>query len=378
LNEAPACRCPAAVWLERGESTVFIRSAHRGFHPYAREAQLMMVLIGVDPHKGSHTAVAIDGDEVELGQVRVRASRAQCSQLLAWAETFPDRRWAIESAGGLGYLLAQQLVGAGEDVVDVPPTLSARVRVLGSGKSSKNDPNDALSTAVAALRGRRLRPVAADDHKAILRMLADRHRDLTALRTQAVCRLHAQLANLIPGGLSGALTDTRTVTLLASVHPTDGVASERKRQAQALLSDVRRLDGEVKAIKVRARVAVAASKTGLVDLTGIGPVVAALILGHTGDVARFASRHHFASYNGTAPIEASSGPKKRHRLNTRGNRQLNHALHIMAISQIRHDSPGRDYYLRKIAEHKTKKEALRALKRRLSDVVYRQLVADAV
>ena len=163
----------------------------------------MMVLIGVDPHKGSHTAVAIDGDEVAVGQVKVRATRAQCEQLLAWAESFPERRWAIESAGGLGYLLAQQLVGAGEDVVDVPPTLSARVRVLGSGKSAKNDPNDALSTAIAALRGRRLRPVVADDHTAILRMLADRHHDLTALRTQAVCRLHAELGALVPGGLPG-------------------------------------------------------------------------------------------------------------------------------------------------------------------------------
>lgn len=108
----------------------------------------MKVLIGVDPHKGSHTAVAIDHDEVPLAQLRVRATRMQCEQLLEWAEVFPERRWAIESAGGLGYLLAQQLIAAGENVVDVPPTLSARVRVLGSGKSQKNDPNDALSTAV--------------------------------------------------------------------------------------------------------------------------------------------------------------------------------------------------------------------------------------
>jgi transposase len=105
--------------------------------------------------------------------------------------------------------------------------------------------------------------------------------------------------------------------------------------------------------------------------------VAAIIVGHTGDVRRFVSRHHYASYNGTAPIEASSGPKKRHRLNPRGNRQLNHAIHLAAITQIRNDTPGRAYYERKIAEAKTKKEALRALKRRISDAVYRQLVSDA-
>lgn len=337
----------------------------------------MKVLIGVDPHKGSHTAVAIDRDEVPLGTYRVRATRTQCQQLLDWAEVFADRRWAIESAGGLGYLLAQQLIAAGEDVVDVPPTLSARVRVLGSGKSQKNDPNDALSTAMAALRNRRLHTVIADDHAVILRMLADRHHDLTRLRTQAVCRLHALLANLVPGGICGALRTSRAAVMLASVRPLDGVVAERKRQARELLADVRRLDADIKDTKARIMLAVEASKTCLTDIYGVGPIVAALVIGHTGDVRRFASRHQFASYNGSAPIEASSGPKKRHRLNPRGNRQLNHALHIAAICQIRFDTPGRDYYLRKVEEGKTKKEAIRSLKRRLSDAVYRQLLLDA-
>ena len=337
----------------------------------------MKVLIGVDPHKGSHTAVAIDGEESRLGEVRVRATKRQCDVLLEWAGTFPERRWAIESAGGLGYLLAQQLVAAGEDVVDVPATLSARVRVLGSGKAQKNDPNDAFSTAIAALRGRRLRAVRADDYPAILRMLGDRHHDLVALRTQAVCRLHAQLAALVPGGLAGQLTAPRARAVLRTIRPIDGVVTERRRQAADLVCDVARLDIEIKDVKLRTRLAVQASKTAIVDVYGVGPMVAALILGHSGDVTRFASRHHYASYNGTAPIEASSGPKKRHRLNTRGNRQLNHAMHMAAITQIRNDTPGRAYYQRKIDEGKTKKEALRALKRRISDTVYRQLLIDA-
>jgi transposase len=348
------------------------------FHRGTTEGTTMKVLIGIDPHKGSHTAVAIDSGKVQLAELRVRATKNQCEQLLQWAELFPQRRWAIESAAGLGYLLAQQLVAAGEDVVDVPPTLSARVRVLGSGKAQKNDPNDALSTAIAALRGRRLRSVEADDYIAILRMLGDRHHDLTALRTQAVCRLHASLAALVPGGLSGTLRVGRATTVLCAVRAVDGVVAERKLQAQSLLDDVVRLDGEVKSIKVRIGVAVRAAKTSLTDIHGVGPVVAALVLGHSGDVARFASRNHYASYNGTAPLEASSGPRKRHRLNTRGNRQLNHALHIAAITQIRNDTRGRAYYLGKIAEGKTKKEALRSLKRRVSDAVYRELVADAV
>ena len=125
------------------------------------------------------------------------------------------------------------------------------------------------------------------------------------------------------------------------------------------------------------RIAVDATGTSLLDIYGAGPVVASIVLGHVVDVTRFPSCAHFASYAGVAPIEASSGPKKRHRLNPRGNRQLNHALHIIAIAQIRHDTPGRVYYERKIAEGKTKKEAMRALKRRIADVVYRALVTDA-
>ena len=116
-----------------------------------------MVVIGIDPHKATHTAVAVDPEETALGQLTVKADRHQVEQLLEWAIDFPERRWAIESANGLGFLLAQQLVAAGQDVVDVPPALAARVRVLGSGKTQKNDPNDALSTAIAALRAKRLR-----------------------------------------------------------------------------------------------------------------------------------------------------------------------------------------------------------------------------
>jgi len=307
----------------------------------------------------------------------VRAAKDQTERLLAWASQFVERRWAIESAAGLGYLLSQQLVGAGEEVVDVPATLAARVRVLGSGRSQKNDPNDALSTAIAALRHRGLREVRPDDHTAILRMLATRHHDLGALRTQAACRLHAALAALIPGGFSGRLSAKTAVSLLKTIRPTDGVTAERKAQAAELVADLRRLDAAIAALKKRIAMAVEASKTSVTDVYGVGPVVAAVIVGHSGDVCRFWTRNHYASYNGTAPIEASSGPRKRHRLNPRGNRQLNHAMHMAAVTQIRYDTPGRAYYDRKIAEGKTKKEALRALKRRVSDAIYRQLLVDA-
>jgi transposase len=337
----------------------------------------MEVLIGVDPHKRSHHAVAINRDEMALGELSVRAAKDQTERLLAWAARFPERRWAIESAAGLGYLLSQQLVGVGEEVLDVPATLAARVRVLGSGRSQKNDPNDALSTAIAALRHRGLQEVRADDHTAILRMLATRHHDLRGLRTQSACRLHAALAALIPGGYSGRLSAKKAASLLRSVRPIDGVGAERKAQAAELLGDLRRLDGALASVRKRIIVAVDASKTSVTEVYGVGPVLAAMIVGHAGDVRRFATRHHFASYNGTAPIEASSGPKKRHRLNRRGNRQLNHAIHVAAVTQIRNDTAGRTYFERKIGEGKTKKEALRSLKRRISDAVYRQLLIDA-
>lgn len=334
----------------------------------------MTVIIGIDPHKATHTAVAIDRDEQAVARLEVSADGAQTQRLLVWAAPLgAERTWAIESAGGLGKLLSQQLLAAGEHVVDVPPTLAARVRLLGSAKAAKNDGNDALSTAIAGLRHCGLRMVRGDDHSTVLRLLAGRYDDLVSLRTQAACRLHAVLRELVAGGAPRRLSADRAAKLLRSVHPEGLVADERKRLAAELLADVRRLDRELVAIKTRIRDAVETSATALVELHGVGPIVAGLILAHVGDPARFPNPERFASYNGTAPIEASSGPRKRHRLNPRGNRKLNHAMHLIAVTQIAHDTPGRAYYQRKLVEGKTNKEALRALKRRISDAVWRQL-----
>jgi len=160
------------------------------------------VIIGVDPHKATHTAVAISSGEQELARKKVRSSGAQADQLMAWAEPFATRTWAVESAGGLGYLLAQQLVAAGETVLDVPATLASRVRVLSTGRSNKNDPNDALSVAIAALRSRGLRRVETAGHSEVLRLLAKRNTDIGNHRTRLVCRLHALLAELAGGGIA--------------------------------------------------------------------------------------------------------------------------------------------------------------------------------
>ena len=160
----------------------------------------MAVMIGVDPHKGSHTAVALGAEEAVLGQVRVRASAAQAERLLTWARSWPERTWAVEGAGGLGHLLAQELAAAGEQVLDVQPKLAARVRLLASGAVNKNDPDDARSVAIAALRSPSCLPVRPDDHAAVLKIWAKRHRDLSRTRNQVACRLHAALCELVPAG----------------------------------------------------------------------------------------------------------------------------------------------------------------------------------
>ena len=179
----------------------------------------MAVIIGVDPHKATHTAVAIDRAEVELARARVRATPHRYRSCCAWAEPLGERTWAIESAGGLGYLLSQQLVDAGETVVDVPATLASRIRVLGTGRSDKNDPNDALSVAVAALRAPALRQVVAADHAEVLRLLAKRNIDIGNHRTRVVCRLHNLLMELAPGGIAKELNASDAVALLERVEP---------------------------------------------------------------------------------------------------------------------------------------------------------------
>jgi transposase len=335
------------------------------------------VMIGVDPHKGSHTAVAIGADEAALGQVRVRACDGQAERLVEWARTWPQRTWAVEGARGMGHLLAQQLVACGERVLDVQPKLGARVRLLAAGDTNKNDPNDALSVAVAALRSRACREVTADDHAAVLKMRARRHQDLGHARNRLACQLHAVLCDLVPGGLPMEITAAQAERLIELAKPSGAVGLARRELAAELLADLRRLDIQLAGSKNKLATVVQASGTSLTGLFGVGPVIAAIVTGEAGTVTRFPSRNHFAAWNGTAPVEVSSGGRKIYRLSRRGNRRVNSAIHIAAVTQIRYrHSPGRAYYDKKIAEGKTPKEALRCLKRRISDAIYAQLVAD--
>jgi transposase len=340
----------------------------------------MKVLIGVDPHKTSAAVAAVDEAKGELLE---RASfpqdRSGLRSLERWAKRFPERRWAMENARGLGRHLAVRLAATGESVVDVPPKLSARVRVLSSGNASKNDSLDALATALAASRNERLAAVDPEADSEVLRLLSERREDLVAERTRALNRLHGLLRDLLPGGAARTLSADRAARILHGMRPKGGASDRlRRRLASEVLRDVRTLDRKIVDLNARVEAEVEASGTTLTEIFGIGPILAATILGTVGDVGRFPTKaHYFASYSGTAPVEASSGQVVRHRLSLGGNRKLNYALHMVATSQARSDAPGGIYYRKKLDEGKSRKEALRCLKRRISDAVYKSLVADS-
>jgi transposase len=338
----------------------------------------MKVLIGVDPHKASVATAVIDEARGELlERASFPQNRAGLRSLERWARRFPQRRWAVENAGGLGRHLAGRLAAAGESVVDVPPKLSAKVRVLSSGNARKNDGVDALATALAASRNERL---AAVDHEAAseaLRLLSERREDLVAERTRALNRLHALLRDLVPGGVAGKLSAHRAARILRGIRPQSSSSRVRRRLASEVLHDIRTLDRKIAELSGRIEAEVEASGTTLTEIFGIGPILAATIIGAVGNVGRFPSKGHFASYSGTAPVEASSGEVVRHRLSLAGNRKLNYALHMVAVCQARSDARGGTYYRKKLAEGKSRKEALRCLKRRICDVVFRSLVADS-
>jgi transposase len=249
---------------------------------------------------------------------------------------------------------------------------------LAPGCPRGSDPNDALSVAVAALRSRTRRQVTADDYPAVLKVWSKRHRDLARTRNQVACRLHAVLCELVPGGHPTEISAGHAARILAQASPSGAVALARAELAAEFMADLRHVDVQLRATRKKLAAAVRASHTTLTQVFGVGPVIAGTIIGDVSDVARFPSRDHFAAYNGTAPVEVSSGSRKTHRLSLRGNRRINHAIHMAAITQLRHKhSEGRAYYDKKVAEGKTHKEALRSLKRKISDAIFARLQADA-
>ena len=340
------------------------------------EQQESTVVIGLDPHKASNTIAVLERDETILSQRRFVNSVEGFDEMVASIVEHPERVWAVEGANGMGRSVAQRLVAAGELVVDVPAKLSTRVRVYSTGHGTKTDRADAVATARAALHSRHLRWVQPDGANVALKLLTDRREELVWSRTQTISRLHRLIRELIPGGTARDLTAERAYDLVTGLEPADVAARMRVELALDYIEDIRRFDLKIDEATAKIVKEVEASKTTLTRVYGIGPVNAAVILGEVGNVGRFPTRNHFASYVGTAPIEVSSGDNQRHRLSRAGNRRINRAIHVAAIVQIRHDNPGRDYYRRKLSEGKTKKEAIRALKRRITDAVWRQLQVD--
>ncbi len=335
------------------------------------------VIIGVDPHKLSVTIEARDSREVLRATGRFETSTAGHRELLTAARQWPERVWAVEGANGIGRPVAQRLLAGGERVLDVPAKLAARARVFDTGQGRKTDATDAHAIVMVALRDPGLRELTADADLMVLRMLCDRRDEISRARAQALNRMHRLFLELLPGGAPVKKSTGQYKALLARVRPRDPAGKMRRRMAAEELADLTRYDAKLKAMKAELKAAVQATGSHLMDIHGIGPAGAARILADVGDIARFPDRNHFASWTGTAPIDASSGEHTRHRLSRAGNRRLNHVLYMAGMVQLRNDTPGRAYYRRKLQQSKTSMEAMRALRRRLSDVVYRQLVADA-
>ncbi len=335
------------------------------------------VVIGMDPHKRSVTIEVMAPDEQMLDGGRFATDESGYAAMLRHAQRWPERVWAIEGCSGIGRHVATRLLADGEQVVDVPPKLSARVRVFSTGQGRKTDATDAHSVALVGTRMAGLRPVVDDQQLAVLRVLADRRRTLGEDHTRMVAQLHHLLLELIPGGAKKDLSAAQAKALLATVRPRDAAGKTRRRVAAELIADLERIYARKKAADKELRELVKATGTSLLDLHGIGPSGAARLLIDVGDITRFPTKGHFASWNGTAPLDASSGDRVRHRLSRAGNRQINRTLHIMATVQLRNPTEGRAYYDRKKAAGKTSMEAMRCLKRRLSDVIYRAMVNDA-
>ena len=315
------------------------------------------VIIGVDPHKLSATIEVVDQHERLLGSGRFTTDQAGYAAMRTYAKAWPDRVWAVEGANGAGRPLAQRLLEAGEQVVDVPAKLAARVRLFDTGHNRKTDALDAHSIAIVAVRTTGLRVLQVDGELEALRMLTDRREALTRRRVQTVEPAAGLLAELLPGQAKKDLTARQAKAMLATVRPRDIAGKTRRRIAAEELAELVAVEAKMKKATAELKAMVLARGSQLMDIHGVGPVVAARILADVGDVARFADRNRFASWTGTAPLDASSGEQNRHRLSRAGNRRMNHMIHIAAITQIRHDTDGRAYYRRKRAEGKKPLEA---------------------
>jgi transposase len=338
-----------------------------------------MFVIGVDSHKSSLALCVVD----ELGRAIAARTVANSPKghaaAYAWIceQADAERCFGIEATGGFAYVFSVLLDTYGERVFDVPPNQTDRERGRQTTRS-KSDEKDALAIARITLRKReRLAPLAHNPLARDLRMLCTCRRQLRQARTRTANRLHADLVQLEPGYEARVPALDIPKQLAACSRLLAKHASIQGELARLRLADLRRIDREIRALEKRLRVLVPTTGTTLTEIHGVGTIVAAEIIGQVRSVERFATPSRFARHNGTAPIPASSGRSTKYRLNRGNNRRLNHAIHVIALTQARNDPRAQAFLAARRAEGKTSREAMRALKRRLSDVVYRQLAADA-
>jgi transposase len=337
----------------------------------------IMVTLGIDAHKRTHTVVAVDEVGRELGHKTTTATTSDDHlEMLRWAQRFgPDRTWAVEDCRHLSRRLEGDLLAAGERIVRVPPKLMAHARDA-ARTYGKSDPIDALAVARAALRYPDLPAAQLDGPARELRLLVDHREDLVAERTRCINRLRWHLHELDPAWDPPARSLTRVKNLDATAARLAGHDGPVARIAAEIVAHARDLTVRERALEREITALVRGLAPTLLALVGAGALTAAKIVAETANVRRFRSKDAFARHNGTAPLPVWSANRERHRLSRTGNRQLNAAIHRIAITQMRCHDDARTYLQRRITNGNTKTEALRALKRRLSDIVYRALLAD--
>lgn len=337
-----------------------------------------MIVLGIDPHKATHTAVAVDVVGRVLGERTVAARSSGHRELQAWAETLgPERTWAVEDCRHVSGLIERDLTAAGETVVRVPPKLmSGRRRA--SRSFGKSDAIDALAVARAAIAHPQLPQVPAADASAELKLWVDYRDQLVAERTRHQNRLRWQLHDIDPDLNVPRRTLERRSTLdRIAEHLATCPPSARVLIARDLLERIRELNTTVAALERSIAQQVEPFAPELLGLVGCGALTAAKLVGETGDVDRFPADSHYAMHAGASPLDCSSGRQQRHRCNPYGNRQLNAALHRIALTQLRIHQPARDLVARRTAAGDSWREAMRVLKRYLARVVYKLLKQSA-
>ena len=334
-----------------------------------------MVVLGTDAHKRSHTVVAVDEAGAEIGSLSVAATVEGHLRLVQWAGQWPQRRWAIEDCRALTRRLEGDLLAAGEQVVRVPPKLMAGAR-RSARQPGKSDPIDALSVARAALREPDLPVAQLDGPSREIRLLVDYRESLIKDRTAAQNRLRWRLHELAPGydPPAGSLNRYRTldaIDQLLGAH--SSMVAELARPEVARIRDLTQEANQLERDITRRVTDLAPT---LLEIPGCGALSAGKLIGEAADITRFTSRDAYAMWAGVAPIPVWSANNQRFRLNRGGNRQTNAAIHRIAITQIRIHPDAQAFIQRRLETGSTKREALRLLKRKLANVVYRSLLTD--